>query len=891
MVEFPHLGESSGSFPGNNGRPFGQYRNSFDYDRYTGETLIKPCSVKWSLESTDRPYWESKEARDQFFDALAGDAYSLTTIIDITPESSVKLPIPFNALQSMNYLAVTMPELPGSGGPLPYETEGPKRFYYFIESAHYLAPNTTECRLVLDAWTTWIYDLEIPRIWLERGHYPLKQTSVTSYLSNPVENNAGLLAPEPGAPSGNPSRVTDATWTPIGKGDLYAVFAWKTDPGTLSIPATTGGTDTDASYSDYKNSSGDVTYDGEEYVVEDYDWGQPPNVRTQAVTNSPGYSADNVRPNGFAVTSIAASRLETFLNNLDTSYVPLWNALEAVYILPSDMIQRGSSLTIGGVSHQYVTNPAESTLLDISLTQADFDYPAEYAGLAKLYTSPYAWLTISDGAGAEVIVNIEDTASLKVKRQVNAIYPYLTARTFLEGVGTDTAITYTWKTISGDATTTIPGSGYATALMVHEIPTFILTASSQAAWTADNYSTQIYNARQNAINSYHITARGANTDQYNTQQANATALANTQRTNSAATTNTARQNTANSSLTSLANQTTNNSTSLTTSYNSEITTLNNNKLQFDVQTDNLMISASTIVQNETLTATNNINSISNIATSVIGGAVTGAMGGALVGGVGALPGALVGAVAGLMSSGATAIQSGITTSISMGANEDIASAQQANNRQKLNETVLYNRNSTNQNNELLTSQASLQTNQNSQATSINNSLATDLNATSVNASNTNATNSANVSNANASRSRHHGVLSGQTLLTQAQREYQAKWQDLARSKPTIISNGTGDATLDQWGSRGLLVQVATQPEDVTKRQGDMMLTYGYTTTEMVESPSLNLMDQFTYWQGDATVTGSAPTTAITTVRDLFATGITVWRNPDKIGSSIYENGI
>lgn len=893
MVRFPHLDNDSNSFPRDNARVYQQYRNQVDYDNYTGETILKPCNVRWTLSSKDRVVFEDENTRNQYFQKLEGEVYNLSTRIDITPEDKVKLPIPYNAIQGCNYLYAQIPELQNADSPLDYEKAGVKHYFYFIEDVHYLAPSTTECTLVLDDFTTWLNQLTISRIMLARGHLPFTYTSVSDYLANPIENTIGLTQDEPEAPPA-PTKVAKNIFSPLGKGDLWAVLAWKCSPAQASnVTSISAGSDSDASYSDYTNSGGDMTYDGEDYVVNGYEWGALPNLNNQRIGTDSGYSMDKIRPNGYGITAVAASDLNTMMNNLNSSYQPLWNCLEAVYMVPEDFISFGNSIEIAGVTNYYVSSAGKTSLMNISLTPDDFGYEEKYKEITKLYTTPYAWLSISDGQGRETSIRIEDTSNnLQVSRQVSLIYPYINARTFLEGIGGGADVSYSWKGINGqDITTDIPAAGFIQALIEHEIPTYSIFASNAAVWNANNNSSAIYNARQNAINAYHITTRGANTAQYNTEQSNATSVANTNRSNTATTNSTARSNTLNTQLTN--NQTAflnnmnnlnydkiNNDWQVQSNYNAEMTRYAND----------LTIARSDI-QSESLTAQSNISN----GSSLVNGAISGAMGGGTIGAIGgvagAAAGAAVGAIGGLATAAINVGFSNLSVNAAITSNSDTADAITFNNSQNLGawtrlagNTVTYQQNYN-------TDVKNLNVNLANQNVSASNSAATDITAYGVNASNSNASASASTSNSNAGRTRHHQVLSGQTNLTQAQRGYQAQVRDLRRSSNQLVASASGDATLDLWGNRGIQIRVMTQNKDITRKTGDMFLRYGYSTNENVENPNLLPMSKFSYWQGEPMIYGKAPASSVRIITELFQDGVTLWRDPEEIGASIYENEV
>ena len=167
--KFPHLQNATG-FPGDNERVYSQYPNSFDYTRWTSKTTLKPCTVRWTADDANRVKWDTDIERDAWFDRLTTDTYELDSGLNVIPGESVRLPIPYQALQYANYLVVSIPDMPGDGEQLDYSTSHVSRLYYFVVDTLRINATVTECVLELDWWTTYINSVDIPRIMVEQGH-------------------------------------------------------------------------------------------------------------------------------------------------------------------------------------------------------------------------------------------------------------------------------------------------------------------------------------------------------------------------------------------------------------------------------------------------------------------------------------------------------------------------------------------------------------------------------------------------------------------------------------------------------------------------------------------------------------------------------------------------
>ena len=266
-MEFPHMNDDK--FPHLNTVDVYKFQNDFDYARWQGKVSIKLLNVLWNSNYADVPGFENDAKRDEWFDSQEGLIHTLESAFNITPENSVRIPVPYNDAYRFNYLMVDMPMQTSAAQPIDYELENTrvKRWYYFIDSMEQLSPNTTELYVTLDVWTTFSHTVDIPYLMLERGHAPMFQTSASEYLSNPIENNEYLLADD--FNYGTDARiVSNSSYIPIGNGRKWVLFAL---PMTQADLLTVGG-------AAYSGNSTPPTYAntderwGYQIVVNDYQW-------------------------------------------------------------------------------------------------------------------------------------------------------------------------------------------------------------------------------------------------------------------------------------------------------------------------------------------------------------------------------------------------------------------------------------------------------------------------------------------------------------------------------------------------------------------------------------------------------------------------------------------
>lgn len=874
--KFPHLQNATG-FPGDNERVYSQYPNSFDYTRWMSKTTLKPCTVRWTAGDTNRVKWDTDIERDAWFDQLTGDAYELDSGLNVIPGESVRLPIPYQALQYANYLIVSIPDMPGDGEQLDYSARHVGRLYYFILDTRRINATVTECVLELDYWTTYINSVDIPRIMVEQGHVAQAYETVETYFMDPIHNNRGLTAPEPDAPAA-PVMTASNRFVPLAMGEMWLLLAVKCTYTQFAGLTPVGGTlpDTPPVYADT------TEYYGHRYQVTGYEWGGVPNLDGVSAPNATGISADTIRPNGYTIIGLktADAYAQDFFGQLTARLPQAYNLIEACYVVPRNMINPVSGTKLLGFD-VYRINPAATGLLaDIDLQPSAFGYPSEYARLAKLYTAPYAWLSITDENNNESVIRVEDTTSnLAVMRRVSLSYPYLSAQTFLTGVSGNGKTEYTWADLTNTLhTTDMPDSAYH-ALSTHDIPLYTLMIDSAVKYVNDNDSSARVQARENALNAYHTSVRGTNTGNANANANAETNLANTQ------------ASTANSvANTKLQTDTATNNTNLSNTANTDITNLNNSKLDADVVTSNFKLGADRTVDKLVTTAAYEANvdsavlsNVSSAVNTIAGAAISLATAPATAGGSLAAGAAIAGA-------GMSVGLSGYNTSVTLSNKEAVYNANLEAMDSKANNAITTNRTLTTRAMTLATDVTNRSNTLNTDITNANNKLATDVTANNVNTGNANAARSRDTAVANNQRQRDAGIFGAQTALEQAQDVYAAKLRDLRRSAPVAIATSQGDALPDIWGTRGLQVRVMTQSPDVIRRCGDTFLQYGYTLHQNVETPTLLIKSKFTYWRGDALVYAtSAPARAVNIIRNMFETGVTVWRDPDTIGSSIYNN--
>ena len=165
------------------------------------------CSVPWDMGEAhvgnrtisgigNVVYFGSKEERDAWFTAIPDtECYRFTTKFkELHRDGFIDVPIPYDMCAKHNYLVVHYEKFANEDSPVMYEgDDGLRDWFWFIREVEFLAANTTRLHIMDDAFQTWIYDVDISGMILERGHAPMFAMRADDYLENPIENNAYLL--------------------------------------------------------------------------------------------------------------------------------------------------------------------------------------------------------------------------------------------------------------------------------------------------------------------------------------------------------------------------------------------------------------------------------------------------------------------------------------------------------------------------------------------------------------------------------------------------------------------------------------------------------------------------------------------------------------------------
>lgn len=850
-MDFPHL-QNATAFPDTDTRVYSQYRNVFDYNVWTPNTVIKLCRVNWYDDYHDVVKFPDDSTRNEWFDNLVGETVKLTTNMYIARADAdgIKLPVPYMTAQQYNYIVV---DFSRDIINTPYQkTDVQTRYHFFITSVRAEAPNTTTCTLMRDIWTDYINSTTINGMVLTRGHAPLTEMTPQKLLKNPRANCRDFTLPD--VDYGNAaSNIRKSTPVNLQNGTRYICVAATFSPEQLQTMSGMRGTSITDSDPTYNNADGTVT---------NFAWGAG-NISTSNVTGAgTSYnSVDNLTASNVSMYALESSKISgDYFDTLFAYYPHIMSQITAVFVATANMMRIGSSVNVNGVEWHTVSG-ARTKLSDIDLTTDDFGYASEYAQITRLYLAPYAHLEVSDNIGNKTRVEIADCGQLSVQAVTSLSYPILRQIAWLDGIGGDGNTAISIDAMNGSSITAdVPNADVLKTLISHDIPTYALQRRAIDAHRADAYNREVAQARENAIISYENGARSANVALSNTNRSNANSIANTNLTNALNSTVTNNSNNASNAI--YKNNVTQQNLLLSAS-NSKIDEMNTATLDLTTELVNTEITASAI---GTVTA-----AIGAIGTAATGIAVTAATGGAAAPMV----------AAGLGAAGSVGLSS---ASFATGASKTAA---EAGYKQAYNDAAAFAAKKYNgQANSVSIAMAGTQ---NIQSTTLNTNNTNASNATSSSI----AANNANTSNANAAASRNQSIDNAKRVMVNTRDNVSMAWRDLLNHAAQPVGAYGGDNFRQATGLDTMTVKIVTEDNGAIAAAGDYMLRYGIASNKLYSRPSLTPCKHFAYWQcADIwVICPFAQNEQLQTIRNIFGNGVTIWTKPEEVGGDFTHDNL
>ena len=874
MSRFPHL-DTDSAFPDLGNVDVYKYDNQFDYDRYDEAQMdILLCSVPWDMGEAhignrtiggigNVVHFGTKAARDAWFDDLPStECYRKTTKYKRLPsDNALNVEIPFDVASRFNYVAIDYHLFASDNSPVAYEDNtGIRQWFYFIREVEFIAPNTTRLHLLIDAFQTFIYDVDITGMVLERGHAPMLKTKVATYLANPLNNTKYISAPdvsygEPVIARKNSTLIYNDTYQ-----NMYAVIISSANP---------------------KSSEwGTKAYN---------DWMIPTANRFQDGVYS------------YFAIAIAANQLSTFITSINGQVPQFLSTIKAIAYVPKNFVSiSGESVTFAGVTCYYLMATGYKSNQLYSLSKADFGFSSEYADITKLYTYPYSVLRLSDFKGREWYIHIEDTTgTLNVISNVNLIFPWLKIDSHINGIGKAGAVTVNFAT--GTNLGTYGGGNWTEYFAEHNIPMVVVR---QGARRYNDYSTHFdrEQAKTAAQNTYDSTVADATTAKDN---ATDTATANQSNTNATATAN-------KSNVTDSATANYDNAVAIANTLNANATLQQNaNTANTNASTTRASNDSSETQYYNTTSSTYSQSYTGDMAISTINadqmqaaisaGATTAH---SAVSGIGSilgldLSGAVTAGFNGIIDSAATIASTGVgvglTTAQAFYHNAFTGAMASLANY----DTSVKTTNAINMVNAQLANTNSLIANTSANsATTTSNNAGRSYNADTGNATRTynaetaNATRTYNADTGNATRSKNTAVANATRTKSTATSAIDNQVSQASLRAPEefgTLANGENITTRPM----GWICNVLTQSDGDIALAGDEMLRYGYMyNRNWAFDGDWTPCKYFTYWKlKDMWIKSlSIPDMYIDRIRLFLFEGVTIWKNPEDIGNvTIYEN--
>lgn len=957
MSKFKHMGESG--FPHGDSVDVYKYTNDFDYERYNARQMtITVCNVPWDIGEAyigqrtisgigNVVYFENKSKRDEYFSNLANKFRFETKYKELHKDLRILIPLPFDVLSKYNYIWVEYDTFANSDSLIEYENpDGVNKWGYFIRNAKMIAPNTTEVELLEDVWQTFIYDVEMGGMILERGHAPMFDVSVDKYLSNPLENSDMLTTED--VSFGEIQKVASSQAMSLNNDDMRAVIVAS-------------------------------TWLFSEAWDSDYTPAKPLNT----VSGAPSYSL-------YACEVYElANLIEYWENNKRANFV---ESIKCIFFIEAKFLTLGDSQKFHTYTVYEVVGNSTIKKSLAHFAKKDFKYDSQYADIAKLYTFPYCALEISDESGNVSLVKLEETNNnLDCRVTANLIYPYINFSGVIGGIGGDSEVSVKFANI--DEHSFKAGGRWYQHLQSWDIPLFgVVLEHAKYYDYATNYdrvqmlndaSTQRGVGQNNSENRKKISERDienrkteAVAEQY-TARDNADRTAETtykttekaalwaqkiakrnaenEQTNADAAARQTKTNTDNSALMELSNQSNladtavNNATAQTLANDTNCT-----KAQEAATSDtNLSNSLQEAINNwsngYTQETTNDqiqaewqqagISIASGAASSVVNGVTTGVSGGVIGLAVGAVGGVISGAINGVTTAAQTAVSTNLTSTIAnktVQLNQTKLESTNKNNRQRTNTANNAKDGQKNATNTMTTTSAA-----NSAAATKENALRSYTTST-TNSSNLqnlaiNTVNKNNKTTADNNANDNYGVAEANAKATQdAQKKnnegtFKTTGDNIERTYKTAIDDKDDNYNNEQTNINkvfnndreriknlinqanlvkplelgsfengesavtkpiALFANLVTQSAANIARAGDEMLRFGYMLDRQYKFTKWNVGRYFTYWKlKDYWIRDNAIADYYQdAIRFFLMGGVTVWADPSKIGKvSIYDN--
>jgi hypothetical protein len=448
------------------------FRNEtqFDYSKWDGKSsLIKFLSVPWDA-SKNIVNWASESYRNNYFTTRQGFYIDLGRTefnLESLDEGDILVDIPRAAVNELNYLYVDLYSEPIPGYNEDYRRT---RLFYFVTDAKRESPSAVKVHLKLDVWTTYRNSVEFNSINLKRGHHPLAMISADQYLANPLSNSYGLTELEPDMPTLKPL-VSFEKFMSFSKANPRVLIATTADLANLDS-AWLNTQDLDNVHHD-ANISIPVEYwadrgvDSTKTSLGHFGQAAVPPVAAPKVPSLRAFSVD-------------VSRYGAFITFLRRRYPQIVKTIKMVCVFDAELVDEGPEFSLSNFKLKTVTEQKNAHLLEeLKLSKELFGYDPRYADIAKLYTSQFATIEVSNMNGKKVEITLEDIEEgLEFWSRASAVVPFIKLEAFIHGIGGNDSRTYAVKPWN-NATAQLFKSSWQDFTLELEVPTYGVFAESR----------------------------------------------------------------------------------------------------------------------------------------------------------------------------------------------------------------------------------------------------------------------------------------------------------------------------------------------------------------------------------------------------------------------------
>lgn len=424
------------------------------------DSRVRLLNVPWDSAYRDVVAWESKDARDAWFEQRQGQWFK-TNFQHLRPGVPITVPVPYSSAYKYNYLTITNPEQP-------VDDDGPERtYFYFITAMEEVSAQATRMVVQLDVMTTYAGDMRFGRSFVERGHIALAN-----------ENARG--------------DVTGA------KLNMYLDLPEGLDVGSAYTPCT----------KEYIPVIGPETaYGPKIIVISTADLAADPGSESSPALNvADGQFADGL-PSGCNVYWVSLQQFKPVMQAMKNKS---WAAqcIVAIYAFPGRLLSDGPSVKLfgSGPEMHFIGNTDSLTEESNPYWTTRNVYEQLRHGLGddtdlnKLLCYPYSVIELSTLTGNPVFLKpqLVEGNALKMFWIGCALAPFAKVgffpRNYGDPNGNTIDISYTYRGFEGDVKSgVVPGGDFLdTAVWLTDFPQFSLVNNNYLTYLASTVHTRNY---------------------------------------------------------------------------------------------------------------------------------------------------------------------------------------------------------------------------------------------------------------------------------------------------------------------------------------------------------------------------------------------------------------